>query len=329
MFGRRRDDEDPFAALRDQAPGATTHVGAPRPDPASLGHPDGGNGGTGGDPERRRPRSRRVSDRFLILLTVLLALGGAGALVWMSERDANERGVGDERAGGGASGRSGSGSERGGAGDSDETRGDGRGSNRADFVQPVWMGDAIERVQSQLKRGERIGLLRVARDRVNAYTVLRDGRQRLISVDDELEVDTTSAGFAGSRRGVPLAAIDPQAPSRAVRGAARKGRFSPRKLDYLVLVAPIISGMETSWSLFFTDVAQRNRQWTAGRSGAPVLRLGERPPSGTTTSSNSTSSLTITRNGRTIKLDGAEAQRISACVRRAGTDAAKIQRCLP
>lgn len=319
MFGRRRDEEDPFAALRDQRPGATTHVGAPRPDPAAHGHPSRA---SGDGSERTPPRSRRGSDGFLVLLTVLLALGGAGALVWQSERDADRRGVGDARVDGG-SGAGASGTER----DGGDAPGSGS-STRADFLQPVWMGDAIERVRGELRRGERIGLMRVARDRVNAYTVERDGRQRVISVDTDLGVDATAAGFAGSRRGLPLAAIDSEAPARAVRGAARKGRFSTRRLDYLVLVAPSISGMAAEWSLFFTGVAPRNRQWTAGLSGAPVRRLGEQPRVGTTTSSSSTS-LTITRNGRTVKLDGAEAQRISACVRRAGTDADAIQRCLP
>jgi hypothetical protein len=346
MFRRKQDDEDPFAALKEAAERGTTHIGGARAS-AGAGSADSG-GSAGGTRERRTeprpltlgdepallrvpaaPRSRRGSDRLLVLLFVLLALGGAGALVWQSERDADEQAIA-------ASDRDEPG-ETSGSGDDDRARGDderAREPRRADLLRPAGFRQALRRIRAELRPGERVWMLRVARDRINSLTALPGGDQRMVDVAADLSVTVREAGHAGSHTPLPLTRIDPRAPARALRGAVARGGMPASRFDYMVVSGlPAVFRQAPDWSLFFRDVSERNHHWTAPLSGAPVTRPGESVTTSgsgsTTTRTSSSSSLTITRNGRTTTLTGADAQRISDCIRRAGTDGAAIQRCLP
>lgn len=338
MFRRKQDEEDPFAALKEAAERGSTHVaGGSRPasagderrsEPRPLSLDD--TASTLHVPER--PRSRRGSDRLLVLLFVLLALGGAGALVWQSERDADDQaiadsdqpGAGDPSGSDDAAGETGDDRER----DADDAAArDPEQPRRVNLVGPAGFRQALRRIRAELRPGERVWMLRVTRDRIGSYTVLRNGDQRMVDVAADVSVTVREAGHAGSRTPLPLTRIDPNAPSRALRGALARGGMPASRFDYMVLAGPAaVFRQAPEWSLFFRDVARRNYHWRAPLSGAPVARPGEAT---TRTSSRSSSSLTITRNGRTTTLTGADAQRISACVRRAGTDGAAIQRCLP
>ncbi len=188
-------------------------------------------------------------------------------------------------------------------------------------MQPRGFGAALSQIERKLRGGERVWLLRVDRTRVTALTRLRDGDQRSISVTGELETTVNDAGSAGPRRGIPVQRISALAPSQATRNAARKAGISPRKLDYLVMTTPIIPGDKADWQLFFRDVPQRDNHFSASLDGRTVQRPGEQ--------STTTSTLRITTNGKTRTISGAQAQRITDCIRRAGTDSARIQRCLP
>lgn len=329
MFRRKQDDEDPFAALKEAAERGSAHVvGGSRPaasgeprrsEPRPL-HADEATASVGAP---QRPRSRRGSDRLLVLLFVLLALGGAGALVWQSERDADEQAIASsERPGAGeAPGAGGS------AGDGDRDEGGADAPRRLDLVQPAGFRRALGRIRAELQPGERVWMLRVTHDRIDSYTALRNGDQRTIDVADDLSVTVREAGHAGSRTPLALTRIDPAAPTRAIRGAVARGGMPIARFDYMVVSGPpAVFRQAPDWSLFFRDVARRNYFWKAPLSGAPVTRPGE---STTTTRTSSSSNLTITRNGRTTTLTGADAQRITACIGRAGTDGAAIQRCLP
>ena len=281
MF-RRKQDDDPFAALKEAAERGTTQVASTATRPAGDG--DDGRGRTAprplalGDASLPLPgaqRSRRGSDGLLVLLTVVLVLGGGGALVWQSQRAADEQLA---RAGGGNAA-------------DDAATGAGRGDGAAqtdapaepapaqavpvDLVRPAGFARAIGAIRRELRPGERVWLLRVARDRVNASTALPDGGQRLVNVADDLSVTVYDAGEAGDHTALPLTKIPAGAPSRAVRGAAAKGGLPAAALDYLVMTGlPAVFREAPSWSLFFRDTGRRPDRFTAPLAGAPVTVAG-------------------------------------------------------
>ncbi|MDO8213717.1 hypothetical protein [Conexibacter sp. CPCC 206217] len=337
MFRRKQDEEDPFAALKDAAERGSPTIASAKASTssgnvgasASVGGDRGDHGAPQVDGVPGAPRGRRGSNALLVFLTIVLALGGAGALVYFSEAD-TPTGAHD----GGSFSESGSGSDAGdspsgdGQGSSDEQGDDGtpRPTRRYDLMRPATFKQALNGIQKKLKPGERVWLLRLAPDRINSSTRLRNGDQRLIDVDDELNVGVQQAGSAGERIGLRLSQVDPQAPSRAVRKAAAQGRFPARKLDYLVLMSPFSPGDQPDWSLFFRDVSARNSHWKANFGGRTVYRPGEQPGQ---TSASRDDSVTIRTDSGTQTLTGAEARRVMTCVRNAQGNGGDIQRCLP
>jgi hypothetical protein len=319
MFRRNQPDDDPFAALNEANKRGSTTISSGTASPSSG---DGAGAGPASDsafgaaPAGVPGTPKRRSNAPLVLLTLLLAFGAAGALVHFSTSPADTAD---------ADGAYFTGPQR-----TDETSaGDERPREETkprpqDLVQAAGFADALARIQNRLQRGERVWLLRVARDDVNALTRTRDGDQRSINVSTRFGIRVNDAGSAGSHRGMPLGRISPLAPAAAVRNAARQARVSPRQFDYMVMSTPLIpgDGRRPDWQVFFRDVPDAKRQWVASLDGRTVGLPGWKR---TTT----TSSLTITTNGKTRTITGAQAQRIVDCVRRAGTDGARIRRCLP
>jgi hypothetical protein len=280
VFRRKQDDEDPFAALKEATERGATRVAST----ASRRADDGDGARTGTQP---RPlaldqaslplpaaqRSRRGSDGLLVLLTVALVLGGGGALVWQSQRAADEQ----------LARAAGHGSEAGVDRPGDDDAVTDRPAEPApaqavpyDLVGPAGFERAIRAIRGELRSGERVWLLRVARDRVSAITALPDGRQRLVNVADDLSVDVNVAGEAGDHTALPLTKIPAGAPARAVRGAAAKGGLPAEKLDYLVMNGlPAVFREAPSWSLFFRATGRRPDHFTAPLAGAPVSVPGE------------------------------------------------------
>lgn len=308
MFRRNTgEDEDPFAALNAANERGSTTI-------ATGGGAPAGGASAPSEPAGERPPKQR-SNALLVLLIVVASLGGGGALVHFSESPVEDGAyfTGPQRV---------EASEPG-TGDGTPTAADTPQAEptRRDLVQPAGFGAALARIEDRLRGGERVWLLRVARDRVNALTRLRNGDQRSIDVDAELATRVTDSGSAGSHRGIALSRISALAPSAAARNAARAARISTRKLDYLVMSTSIIPGETADWQVFFRDVSARDSHFAASLDGRTVRRPGE--------SSTTTSTLRITSNGRTRTITGAQAQRITDCIRRAGTDGARIRRCLP
>jgi hypothetical protein len=318
MFRRKQEDEDPFAALKDAAERGSATV--------TTGN-ESASASVGGDRDERASTQvtgvpgtapdRRGSNRFLVVLTIVLSLGGAAALVWASEPDGPAGAaavpalVGDDAPPQDRPSKTSSG------------KAEPPPPRHHDLLRPAAFRQALHRIQQRLMPGERVWLLRLAQNRINANTRLRDGRQRLIDVDDGLSVAATAAGSAGSRRGIALSRIDPDAPARAQRKAAAQGRFSARKLDYLVMNAPVFPGDPPDWSLFFSGVSARNSHWIASLDGRTVSRPGEQP------GADGGDSLTIRTDAGTTTLTGEQARQVNACIRGAGTDGRKIRECLP
>ncbi|MDO8184307.1 hypothetical protein Q5424_10975 [Conexibacter sp. JD483] len=335
MFRRKQDDDDPFAALKEANARGETRISTGGPAPAD---PSGGGSASAGDsgPPRPRPEPivlggsgdgapsgvpgtpKRRRNGPLVLLTLVASVAAAGALVVLSDSPADtasERGWFREGGSETGSGTDGGGKQGG------EKQGGGTPAERVDLVQPTGFGSALSLIERRLRGGERVWLLRVARDRVNALTRLRNGDQRSIDVAADLSTRVTDSGSAGSHKGMPVQQISAFAPSLATRNAAAKAGISTRKLDYLVMTTPFIAGDKADWQIFFRGVSERDSHFSASLDGRTVRRPGEQ--------STTTSTLRITTNGRTRTISGAQAQRISACIRRAGGDGARIRRCLP
>lgn len=332
MWWRRdkQEDEDPFASLRDGTAGASARPSTRRDvsDHSTLSGVPGAEDepAAGRAPGSKVLRRRRGSDRLLALLFVLVAAGGSAALIVNAEREAP--------AGAGASAdrapEAGDDPSRPGAGDAQQRADDDRAARpprRYDLVRPAGMRRALARLRRTMGPNEVLDTIRVSSDRVSTTVHSpRSERQRVITVTDDLDVTATAAGRRDGR-GMRLAQIDAAAPWRAAQAAARSGGFGVGKLDYVAMAAPIIPGDAPTWSVFFDGVRLRNSHWIASLDGRTAHRPGEQPASGSTTTSSST--LTVRRNGATTTYSGAEAQRISDCIRRAGSDGAAIQRCLP
>jgi hypothetical protein len=310
---RDKEDEDPFAALRDGTAGAGSS--------ASI-RPDG---------ERStRSSGRGIGIGIAILLTLVLLVAGLGvaiALILPGEID-RATGVVESTPGAATPAQPGDGR----TGDAEPPP-----PRSHDLVRPAGMGHALRVLRRTMHGGEVLDSLRVAPERIDAIVHSpRSERQRVIDVADDLAVRATASGQRDGD-GMRLARVDAAAPWRAARGAARHGGFPVRRLDYLVLSAPIIAGQAPTWSLFFDGVRLRNSHWIASLDGRVVHRPGQQPSSSAGAgagaesggSTTSTSTLTVTRNGGKTTYRGPQAERITRCVRAAGSDGAAIQRCLP
>jgi hypothetical protein len=331
MWWRRdQEEEDPFASLREGSSGATASRSQRRDvaDHSTLSGMPGGEDEPASDrvPGSTAPKRRRGSDRLLVIVFVMAALGASAALIANAEREmpADAGAAADADAPGDAT------PGNAGPGASDDRRANAdraRAPRRYDLVRPAGTRRALVKLRRTMGPNEVLDTLRIASDRVNATIHSpRSERQRVISIADDLEVTATAAGRRDGR-GMRLGQIDAAAPWRAARTAARNGGFRVGKLDYLAISAPIIPGAAPTWSAFFDGVRLRNSHWIASLDGRTAYRPGEQPASGSTTTGSS--SVTVTRNGVRTTFSGADALRIQRCVQRAGNDGAAIQRCLP
>lgn len=137
------------------------------------------------------------------------------------------------------------------------------GVGGASLLAPANLARALARVA---RHGSRVSSLRIEPQRLDA-TVAGGGRAVDVQVDAALRMTDRETTAAPSAR-VPLAAIDVEAPRRAVLAAARRGGFPPERIDYLVLaLAPPSSGLADGWTLFFEDVPPRRAAWRATTDG--------------------------------------------------------------
>jgi hypothetical protein len=119
-----------------------------------------------------------------------------------------------------------------------------RGLESGSLIRP----DEFERAIAGLRETGlgRPDSLRLAPARIDAS--LDDGRTRTsvqLRFDDSLrEFSSTASG--GNRAAIPWNRIDPAAPRRLVRAAARRTRLPLRRIDYLVL-----TGNPLTWGAYF------------------------------------------------------------------------------
>jgi hypothetical protein len=108
-----------------------------------------------------------------------------------------------------------------------------------------------------------IMLLRVAPDRIDAQ-IADGGQMKIVQVRADGGVTTVTAPVGNPGRPVK---VDPAAPARIVRTAARRAGRDPSDVSYLVLTR---FGPRAEWQLFFGD----GLHFSASASGKKVRRIG-------------------------------------------------------
>ncbi|HEY4278134.1 MAG TPA: hypothetical protein VGM91_07950 [Conexibacter sp.] len=312
----------PEGRPRGDKPGATATAAQTLPRRASGGASTTSVIGVPGTPTRSPGKPHTG---VLVLLLLVLSFGGAAAAVAIGERHGDSPTAAAHAPiarGHHGSGHSGS-AKPAPATPAPKTP----TARHVDLTTPAAFRAALRKARGSLVPGEAATLLRLTPEQLTITTRTRDGRQRVLDIEHDLGLNVVEAGDAGSRTALSLGGVDTAAPQREIDAAAALGRFPASRIDYLVLMPPIIPGDSIEWLAYFSGVSPRNSDWTAGAHGRGVHRLGEQPNAGGTTST--ANSLTITHNGKTTSLSGDLAQRITDCVQRAGTDSAKIQACLP
>ena len=109
-----------------------------------------------------------------------------------------------------------------------------RGLSANSLLRPAAFGRAMKRLRTG--GHGRLTNLRVAPDRIDATTVTKDGRLRLVQIvpGGALNVLQTTGGFAGAQT-MALKGIDAGAPNRLTRAAARRLGQPAGRVNYLVL----------------------------------------------------------------------------------------------
>jgi hypothetical protein len=128
---------------------------------------------------------------------------------------------------------------------------------------------AVAGALRKLRGHGRLRLLRVAPDRINAQLITPAGalRNMQVTADGGLQ----DLGAAGSGLGglptISFSQVDPAAPARIVRTAARRAGRRPARVDYLVLL--MLSNGQ-SWNVYFKP---DGLHFSADRHGTGLRRL--------------------------------------------------------
>jgi hypothetical protein len=122
---------------------------------------------------------------------------------------------------------------------------------------------ALTAALAKLPHGQ-IELLRLAPDRLNANVIV-DGRMHVVQVSAGGDVSDITTPATG--RDAPIA-VNPAAPMRIARTAAKRAGRRPSDVDYLVLIH--ILGKD-QWQLYFKDDALH---YAASANGKRVHKVG-------------------------------------------------------
>jgi hypothetical protein len=118
--------------------------------------------------------------------------------------------------------------------------------------------------------GGHVKFLRVAPDRVDAQLVASAGRLELLQVTPDSDEPTrvsVSAGGVPVSDTLPLRGIDPAAPARLIRAAARRSHVRPGSAQYAVLLQ--LAGVPR-WTVVLGD---GGGQWLGDAHGRPQQRI--------------------------------------------------------
>jgi hypothetical protein len=133
------------------------------------------------------------------------------------------------------------------------------------LIDPTAVAGALRKLRGH----GRLRLLRVASDRIDAQLITGAGALRNMQVTADGAV--RDLGAAGSGLGglptIPFSQVDPAAPERIVRTAARRAGRKPSRVDYLVWL--MLSNGQ-SWNVYFKP---DGLHFSADRHGTGLRRL--------------------------------------------------------
>jgi hypothetical protein len=201
------------------------------------------------EPDPVPKRGRGPNETAILVLYFLLSLTAVGLLLWHEEHDA----LHDPEA--------------------KAQRGDIVGAQGDSLVRAANFEGALRKLDGRLGPRDVITNLRLSPVRVDVTVNDDTGRQRILSVDPGLGVDTRDFGESG-QPGIRVAAVDASAPQRFFAAVARRAPAQPKNLDYLVYS---VSG-SPQWLMYLDGVPLRRKQWVADAHGRDVRALGQ--PSG-------------------------------------------------
>jgi hypothetical protein len=132
---------------------------------------------------------------------------------------------------------------------------------------------ALAAIQAEMAPGEELLSLRLTPEELGSTVRDAKGNTRLVDVGLDFSVDARDWSTDTSSTPLNLAAIDPAAPEKVVRGALRAAHADDTHLNYVSLTG----GDPPTWYLSLDDVAIADQTWTADLAGIAVTHPGQRP----------------------------------------------------
>jgi hypothetical protein len=232
MLGRRKDDEDPFAALRDG--------GTYRSTPTQLSETRVGGLGAPAAPTRSRVMrgggwSRRAA-RLMIAAFVVVPAAVAGAAAIITTAGQSGGGVTSVTASPTPSPTS--------------ARPAPAPAAPVSYLDPAGLRAGLIRVE-KLAPGARLTLLRIDAASLSTIAVLPGGAAKEIYIGPSGTV--MSAVAASGEQPIPISQISPDVVGRLVAEMGSRFHVSPGRIDYMVISSP--PGLPPQWIVFSTAPA--------------------------------------------------------------------------
>lgn len=132
---------------------------------------------------------------------------------------------------------------------------------------------ALAAIQDEMAPGEDLLSLRLTPQELGSTVRDANGNTRLVDVGLDFAVDARDWSTDTSSTPLDLAAIDPAAPEKVVRGALRGAGADDTHLAY----ASLSGGDPPTWYVSLDDVPIGEQSWSADLAGIAVTHPGELP----------------------------------------------------
>jgi hypothetical protein len=286
MFGRRKDDDDPFSALKDgaiyqstpttisdtgvgglgtgglgtsglgtesgKAPAATAAPGRKATPPMRTSPP----GSVPPVVVRRRSRSfgvglgTQIVIRLVVVAVVIAAIAVPLFNAGNAVRSISVPTVNFESSSGGASNSPSP-----------------KSAKPVSYLTPAGLRAGLAQV-AKLEPGARLTVLRIDADTLSATAMLRNGAAKEIYLGPTGPQVTT--GAATGQRPIPISQIRPSVVGRLVVEMGRRFHVAPNRIDYMVITSP--PGLPAQWILF--SKAPAHPGFSATLRGTDLRALG-------------------------------------------------------
>jgi len=150
---------------------------------------------------------------------------------------------------------------------------DGHALNERSLVRAANFRRALAAIQNEMEPGEDLLSLRLTPQELGSTVRDPNGNTRLVDVGLDFKVEARDWSTDTSSTPLDIAAINPAAPQKVVRGALREAGVDDTHLNYLSLSG----GEQPSWYVQLKDVRIGDQTWSADLAGIAVTRPGELP----------------------------------------------------